>query len=100
MILKLLAVLLFIIFLISLKNKYSTQKIVKPTNNVEIKPYECIFPTGFDNTLADPYYEDHDVIELPSINPCKESFVPLGNECIKACRTCKMGMCEDGLCHN
>ena len=100
MILRILAVLLFVVFLFSLEKKYTNQKSVGMTNNVEIKSYECKFPSGFDNTLGDPYYEDHDVIELPSINPCEESFVPLGSKCIKACRTCKMGVCENGLCHN
>ena len=100
MILRILAIILFVIFLISLKNKYTFQKNATPEDNLEIREYECNFPSGFDNTLSNPYYEDHDVIELPPMNPCKESFVPLEGECIKVCRTCKMGVCANGICNN
>ena len=98
---KLVAIILLILFLSSLGDKYIIQKKSEIEEEViTIKPYKCTFPSGFDNTLANPYYEDHDVIELPGINPCRETYVPIGDGCMKACRSCKMGVCENGLCHN
>lgn len=97
---KILAIILLIIFLVSLRNKYMVQKNVEIDEVNITKTYKCRFPSGLDITLTNPYYEDHDVIELPPINPCRETYVPIGSGCVKACRTCKIGRCMDGLCHN
>jgi len=100
MFLRILAIILVVILLISLKDKYTAQKVIE-IDEVDInESYKCVFPSGFDNTLSNPYYEDHDVIDLPKINPCEEGHVPIDGQCIKACRTCKIGMCMDAICQN
>lgn len=105
MILKILAIIILIIFLFSLRKKFNTIKNYENVNqNVNeeknIKEYKCKFPSAFDKEISNPYYEDHDVVRLPTVNPCQDPYIKDGKDCVRACRTCKMGVCEDGLCFN